>query len=211
MWWQITGIIRLSMNKTILDNKTFISPMPALLIGSLVDGNPNFMTAAWTGIATAEPPMITIGIEPERYTYKGILQNMAFSVNVPSADLVEEVDLCGRESGNITDKVKVCKFQVFYGEIETAPLIEQCPVNLECRVVHILNVGSYSLVIGQIEQAHVSKNCLTNGLPDVLKVDPIVFAPGENNNLYYNNFYYNIGKQIFKSNTNSTGEKPDKR
>jgi flavin reductase (DIM6/NTAB) family NADH-FMN oxidoreductase RutF len=121
------------MNKVTLDNKAFISPLPALLIGSVVDNKPNYMTAAWASIATAEPPMTTLGIEPNRYTYRGILQNMTFSVNVPSRALVEEVDLCGRESGSAVDKVKACHFRLFYGKMKAAPLIEQCPVNLEYR------------------------------------------------------------------------------
>lgn len=191
------------MNKVALDNKAFISPLPALLIGSTVDNKPNFMTAAWTGIATAEPPMITFGIEPERYTYRGILQNMTFSANVPSADLVEKVDLCGRESGSVIDKVEVCKFRIFYGKIKTAPLIEQCPVNLECKVLHIMSIGKYSLIVGRIEGANISKDCLTDGHPDVLKIDPVVFAPGENENLFYTNLYYRVGELILRSTTNS--------
>ncbi|MFC1921177.1 hypothetical protein ACFLYQ_05585, partial [Chloroflexota bacterium] len=59
---------------------------------------------------------------------KGIKQNMTFSVNVPSADLVKETDYCGIESGSKADKVAVCKFDVFYGKLETAPMVEQCPV-----------------------------------------------------------------------------------
>ena len=172
------------MSKKSLDRKVFISPMPVLLIGTLIDGKPNFMTAAWAGIAAGDPPAVTVGIKPERYTHKGVQQNMAFSVNVPSADLAEEVDLCGRESGSKIDKVEACKFKIFYGKSRTAPLIEQCPVNLECRVVHILNLGSHSLVVGRIEEAQISENCLENGHPDVLKINPIIFAPGGKNYHY---------------------------
>lgn len=192
------------MNKVALDNKVFISPLPALLIGSVVNGRPNYMTAAWAGIASTEPPMITVGIEPERYTYIGVLQNMVFSANVPSRGMVEEVDFCGRESGSTVDKVEACGFRVFYGLAKAAPLIEQCPVNLECRVTHVLHVGKYVLIVGEIEGAHISEDCQTDGLPDVLKIDPIVFAPGDNTSPFYSNLYYGIGELILRSTRNSS-------
>jgi len=90
-----------------------------------------------------------------RYTLKGIHQNNTFSVNVPSVDIAKETDYCGIESGSKVDKVTICGFDVFYGKVETAPMVEQCPVNLECSVVHTLNLGSHSLVVGRIEETLV--------------------------------------------------------
>ena len=171
------------MGKIIIENKTAVYPMPAFLIGANVDGKPNFMTAAWSGIAGSSPPVITVGIRPTRYTLKGIRQNMTFSVNVPSIDLVKEADYCGMESGSKVDKVAVCKFKVFYGILQTAPLIEQCPVNLECRVMHMLDIGSHILGVGRIEETYASEECLTDGKPDADKVRPITFV-GEPNRSY---------------------------
>jgi flavin reductase (DIM6/NTAB) family NADH-FMN oxidoreductase RutF len=74
------------------------------------------------------------------------------------------------------DKVEACQFEVFYGELDNAPLIEQCPVNLECKVIHILDLGSHALVIGRIEETHVSESCLTDGKPDVSKIRPITYV-----------------------------------
>ena len=166
------------MGKVTIDNKTTVYPMPAFLIGANVDGKPNFMTAAWSGIAGGSPPIITVGIRPTRHTLKGIKQNMTFSVNVPSIDLVKETDYCGIESGSKADKVAVCKFKIFYGKLETAPLIEQCPVNLECQVMHMLDVGSHILVVGRIEENLVSEECLTDGKPDIDKIKPITYVTG---------------------------------
>jgi len=156
--------------------QTFIYPMPVLLVGANVDGKPNFMAVAWGGIANGVPPMISLAIRPQRYTFKGIKENMAFSVNIPSSDMVKEADYCGIVSGANVNKVEVCQFKVFYGKVENAPLIEQCPVNLECKVVHILGLGSNSLVIGTIEEAHVSDTCLTDGKPDVTKIKPLSYV-----------------------------------
>ena len=100
---------------------------------------------------------------------------MTFSVNVPSTDMVRETDYCGIVSGAKVDKVKVCRFKVFYGKLGSAPLIEQYPVNLECEVVHILDLGSHSLIVGRIRETHISESCLTDGKPDVSKIKPFSY------------------------------------
>lgn len=179
------------MKKIALGPQTLIYPMPAFLIGASVDGKPNFMTAAWSGIAASTPPMITVALQHHRYTLKGIKENGAFSVNVPSAKLAKETDYCGLVSGTTkTDKVKECNFKIFYGKAKNAPLIEQCPLNLECKVVHLLTLGSHCLVIGQIEEVYASDDCLTNGEPDPVKIDPITFVTGANK------AYFRIGEKI---------------
>ncbi len=96
------------MGKVLMGPQTWIYPMPALLIGVNVDDKPSFMAVAWSGIANGEPPMISVALRHQRYTLRGIRQNLAFSVNVPSADLVRETDYCGLASGSKVDKVKVC-------------------------------------------------------------------------------------------------------
>ena len=158
------------MSKIAMGPQTLIYPMPVLLIGSDVDGKPNFMVVAWGGIANGEPPVISVAIRRTRHTFKGIKQNSTFSVNIPSADMVREADYCGITSGSRVDKVEVCRFKVFYGKLGHTPLIEQCPVNLECEVMHVLDLGSHSLVVGRIEESHISERCLTNGQPDVNKI-----------------------------------------
>jgi flavin reductase (DIM6/NTAB) family NADH-FMN oxidoreductase RutF len=100
---------------------------------------------------------------------------MTFSVNTPSVDLVRETDYCGIVSGARVDKVNVCGFNVFYGNLKTAPLIEQCPLNHECKVVHVLNLGVHAFIIGEIKGTYISDDCLTNGKPDAKKIRPIVF------------------------------------
>ena len=181
------------MAKILLGPQTLIYPMPALLVGANVDGKPNFMPVAWGGIANGEPPMISVAIRHKRYTLKGIKQNMTFSVNIPSTDMVKETDYCGIVSGVTTNKAADCRFKVFYGNLDTAPLIEQCPVNLECTVMHVLDLGSHSLVIGQIEETHVSDSCLTAGKPDVNKIKPFIYtmAPATQ--------YQALGKVIAKA------------
>ena len=163
------------MKKVAMGPQTLIYPMPAMLVGANVNGKPNFMTVAWGGIANGEPPMISLALRHSRRTLKGVRDKLTFSVNIPSRHLVKETDYCGIISGSKADKVEACHFRVFYGKMGDAPLIEQCPVNLECKVVHILDLGSHSLVIGRIEETLVSENCLTGGKPDVNKVEPFAY------------------------------------
>ena len=166
------------MSKKKLGPQPMIWPHPTVLVGANVDGQPDFAAVAWTGVAAGNPPSVTIGLQPHRYSLKGIYQNRTFSVNIPSVDLVKETDYCGLVSGADTDKVKDCGFKVFYGNLNTAPLIEQCPINLECEVLHILNLGSHMLVIGKVVETYFSEDCLTDDKPDMKKTKPFAFGPG---------------------------------
>ena len=171
------------MNKITLGPSTTIYPMPAFLIGADVDGKPNFMVAAWSGIACSEPPMLSVAFQPHRHTLKGVKEHRAFSVNVPNVALMDAADYCGIYSGkNESDKTKSAGFEIFYGKTEHAPLIAQCPVNLECKVVMTLELGSHHLVIGQIMEVHADKDILDgNGRPDIAKIDPLIFTVPDRN------------------------------
>lgn len=180
------------MSKTKLGPKTLLYPMPALLIGANTDNKPNFMALAWGGIANGDPPMISVAIRHNRYTYKGIKQNNVFSVNIPSQEMVKETDFCGIASGDRELKVDVCKFTIFYGTTKDAPMIEQCPINLQCTVANLLDLGSHVLIIGKIEETYVSDNCLTKGKPDIEKVRPFLYTT-------YEESYRQIGNVIGKA------------
>ena len=162
------------MEKVTLGPRPYMTPMPAVLVGSNVKGKPNFMTAAWVGVACMEPPMIAIAINKVRYTEKGILENKTFSVNIPGGKNAVETDYCGLVSGSKVDKSKL--FDTFYGKLKTAPLILDFPVNIECELRHTLELGSHNLHVGEVIDVHVARDCMTGGAPDTEKIDPIVFS-----------------------------------
>jgi flavin reductase (DIM6/NTAB) family NADH-FMN oxidoreductase RutF len=168
------------MKKVILEPGVGPSPIlgayPTVMVGTLVNGKPDFTTVAWTGVGASVPPTVTVALQHHRHSLKGIRQNMNFSVNIASADLVKEMDYCGIVSGASEDKVQDCHYSVFYGKLENVPFIEQCPINHSCEVVQITNLGSHELIIGRIVETHVSEDCLTNGRPDASKVKPILYA-----------------------------------
>ena len=165
------------MTKKALGPQPLLWAHPTVLVGAMVDGKPDFAAVAWTGVAASKPPAVTIALQHHRYSLKGIRKNYTFSINIPSADIVKETDYCGLISGSKTDKVADCKFTVFYGKLPTAPLIEQCPINLECEVVQFIDMGSHLLIIGTVTEVYATEECLTDGKPDVLKVKPFTFFP----------------------------------
>src|SRR3972149_1207040 len=152
------------MTKKNIDPAPLLWPHPTVLVGAMTDGKPDFATVAWAGIAAGNPPALAIGLQPHRHSLKGIRENQVFSVNIPSVDMVKETDYCGMISGSKADKVHDCKFKIFYGKVPAAPLIEQCPINLACEAMHILNLGSHYLVVGKIVEVFLTEECLTGGL-----------------------------------------------
>ena len=150
-------------------------PMPVFLVGANVDDKPNFMTLCYGGAVNWYPPMVIIAMQDFKYTNKGIRQNKTFSVNLPTVDMVKETDYCGLNTGAKVNKVDACRFKVFYGKLQTAPMIEQCAVNLECKVMHMLHLGVQDLIVGKIEETHFSDNCLTDGKPDAARIKPLVY------------------------------------
>jgi flavin reductase (DIM6/NTAB) family NADH-FMN oxidoreductase RutF len=175
------------MDKKKLGPLPMLWPHPTVLVGAVTDGRPDFAAVAWAGVAAGSPPAVAIGLQHHRHSLKGILQNRTFSVNIPSVDLVRETDYCGLVSGSKTDKVKDCGFEVFYGDLKTAPLIAGCPINLECEVLHILHLGSHALVVGRVVETYISEDCLTDDKPDISKVKPFTFGPGG---------YFAVGESI---------------
>jgi flavin reductase (DIM6/NTAB) family NADH-FMN oxidoreductase RutF len=142
------------------------------------------MTAAWAGIACSEPPLLSVAIRPARLTLRGIKEQGVFSVNVPRASQAKEVDFCGVHSGKKADKSKM--FTVFYGNDEKIPLVAECPVGLECRVVQMLELGTHVLVIGEITATHADADCVADGRPIIEKIDPLVYGASTKH-------YYRLG------------------
>jgi flavin reductase (DIM6/NTAB) family NADH-FMN oxidoreductase RutF len=159
--------------KISLGPRTLLFPMPAVLVGAEVDGKPNFMVAAWCGIASHKPPGISVAVRKGRYTLKGIEKEKAFSINIPSTSLVKKVDFCGIYSGKDHDKSKV--FETFHGKTRS-PLVLECPVNLECTLLQEVELGSHILVIGEIVESYVSETCIKEGKIDIKKIDPLVYT-----------------------------------
>ncbi|MBN1301334.1 MAG: flavin reductase family protein [Melioribacteraceae bacterium] len=180
------------MKKSAMGAKQLLNPRPVVLVGTVVDGKPNFITVSWTGLTSATPPTMSIAIRNSRYSLNGINNNKTFSVNVPSSDLVNQTDYCGNVSGCEHDKASECGFTVFKGLLDNAPLIKECPINIECRVIKSIQLGDHTLFIGEIIESYISEECFTNGIPDIKKVDLLCYC-----NLTANEMgYFKIGDPV---------------
>lgn len=178
------------MPKSTIGPSTHLHPKPAVLVGAMVEGKANFMTASWCGIACHQPPALSVAVRKERHTLKGIKAEQVFSVSVPSTALAKQVDYCGLYSGAKRDKSQV--FDVFPGRLTSAPLTEECPIGFECRLIQTVDLGSHELVIGEIVETYVENDCLTDGAPDPLKVDPLIYSSGSR-------AYHRIGEAVAKA------------
>jgi flavin reductase (DIM6/NTAB) family NADH-FMN oxidoreductase RutF len=179
------------MEKIKMGSKTLLYPMPIIILGANREGKANYMSAAWCSIVEENPPMIMVASNKAHYTNKGIRENGTFSINIPSEEMIISTDYVGIRTGKNTDKSVV--FNNFYGELLTAPMIEQCPISLECKLVKIIDLETHhEIFIGKIEQTYVNKDCITNGLPDIKKIKPMVFSHGDAN-------YWSIGELLGKA------------
>ncbi len=146
-------------------------PTPTTLVGALVNGKPNFITIAHIGIMTMNH--ISLGIHKSHYTNAGIKENQIFSVCLPSEDLMVETDYCGIMTGKKTDKAAI--FDVFYGELEKAPMIRECPICMECRLERIVDFEAHDVLVGDVVQTHVNPAVLQDGKVDIASVKPLLF------------------------------------
>ena len=180
--------------KKSLGAKTLAQPAPAWVIGSYdAQGKPNIMTIAWGGICCSQPPCVTISLRKATYTYECIMERKAYTVNIPSAALVKEVDYVGIVSGRNVDKFALTKLTPVRSELVDAPYIKEFPVVIECKVLHTLEIGLHTQFIGEIMDIKAEESVLDEqGMADILKVKPLIFDTGQG-------AYYGIGEHIGKA------------
>lgn len=175
------------MSKVKIGANAYIYPMPVTLVGAKVEGRANFLAVGWITRVNMKPPLLAVGLNKGHFTPWGIREQGTFSVNFPGAALMEKADYCGLVSGRRVDKSGL--FRVFYGELETAPLIEECPLSFECRLYQVVELPSHDLFIGEIVAVHADEDCLTDGHPDILKINPMVLTMPDNN-------YWTVGERV---------------
>ncbi len=162
-------------------------PMPVTLVGSLVDGKPNFFTAAWINRGDYTPPCVMVAMNPKHHTTRGVKDNGTFSVNVPGKKHVIKTDYCGINSGKDVDKSKL--FNVFYGKTETAPMIEGFPLNLECKLMKEIEMGFDHIFIGEIVDAYAEESFIKDGKIDLVSMEPFVL-------MMANGKYHLVGREL---------------
>lgn len=169
------------MSKVIKTPSTALFPVPAVLVTCQTEGGkPNIITIAWTGVINSVPPTVYISVQPVRYS-NGILKEAGeYVINIPSVDIARQVDYCGITSGKDVDKFAETGLTPVPASQVKAPLIKECPVNIECKVKQTLNLGSHDVYIAEIVAVHYDENVLDeNGRPDYDKIKPYGYCQGE--------------------------------
>ncbi|MCX6007298.1 MAG: flavin reductase family protein [Chloroflexi bacterium] len=175
------------MAKKEIKNGCHLYPMPIVLVGAIKDGKANFMPAAFAGIVNINPPIISLGLSKRHFTCAGMVENGVFSVNLPSTSMMKATDYCGLVSGHKVDKSGV--FKVFYGKLDKAPMIEECPLTMECRLLQNIELGADNAFLGEIVATYCDDQYMDGKMPDLAKLDLLIFSMSDNS-------YWSIGKKL---------------
>ena len=177
------------MEKINIGNNPFLIPMPMVIVGSCIGERPNFMAVGWASRVNVKPAVMGVAIG-RHATAAAILETGEFSINIPSVELIRETDLAGMVSGTALDKSVL--FEVFYGSLGKAPMIRQCPVSIECRVLKTVELPLDTLFLGEVTGTWSEERYLTDGSADIEKVRPFCLTMPDNR-------YWSIGAPVGKA------------
>ena len=164
-------------------------PLPVVLV-SVADkaGKQNVFTVAWAGTICSDPPMVSISVRPERYSYDMICETGEFVINLTTEALAYATDYCGVKSGRNVDKFKEMNLTPLPAEKVGAPLIVESPVNIECRVVERKDLGVHHMFLAEVVAVHADEAYMDeNQKFDLAKAKPIVYSHGT---------YYTMGEAL---------------
>ena len=174
-----------------LNPDTLLNPMPVVMASCQLPGEkPNLITLAWAGIASSKPPTISIAIRPSRYSFGVINKTKEFVIAVPDESMIEAVDFCGCVSGKDVDKFKRTGLTPITAERVSPPLVAQAPINLECKVIKVVDLGAHHLFLGEVVTVHVDRK--VTGDKKKIDVDlssPVVYCYGAHE-------YRGVGKKL---------------
>lgn len=166
-------------------------PLPAVMVSvSDREGNDNIITVAWAGTVCTNPPMVSISVRPERYSYHMIKETGEFVINLTNKNLAFATDYCGVKSGRDVDKFKEMHLTKEQAEKVKVPLIKESPVNIECQVRECKELGSHHMFLADVLAVHVDEAYMKeNGKFDLNAADLITYSHGE---------YFLLGEKLGK-------------
>lgn len=175
-------------DKTELSGSFIMAPVPVVLVACAHEElGRNLLTIAWTGIDCSDPATVHVSIRPERHSYRMISESGCFTVNIPTLDMTETVDLCGVISGRDGDKFDAAGLTAAPSKEIKAPIVAECPINLECKVKNVIPVGVHHMFIGEVVAKHADREVLTDGKLDFSKIPLVTYVNGE---------YWSLGKPV---------------
>lgn len=162
------------MQKVINDPSVAWFPSPIILVSCSDNTIDNIITIAWTGVICSHPPLISISLRPERFSYGLILKSKEFVINIPQETMLDLVKKCGSVSGKDVDKWKECHFTKEKGQKVKVPLIKECHINIECKVLRSLELGTHTMFIGEVVKIHISPEITGNSC---INISTLIYSP----------------------------------
>jgi flavin reductase (DIM6/NTAB) family NADH-FMN oxidoreductase RutF len=174
--------------------KTLLFPTPVLMVGTYDQADkPNLMTAAWGGICCSQPPCVAVSLRKATYSYNCIVERKAFTVGIACESKLLEADYLGIATGRDADKFAVTGLTPVKSELVDAPYAAEFPVVLECRLLHVVEIGLHTQFIGEIIDVKADADVLgENGHLDIMKIKPLIFDTS-------NKGYHGVGPLLGKA------------
>lgn len=169
------------MSKQLWKPGNMLYPLPVIMV-SVADkeGRNNIITIAWAGTICSNPPMVSISVRPERYSYDILKETGEFVINLTTKDLTYATDYCGVKSGRDVDKFKEMGLTALPGKEVKAPLIAESPVNIECKVTQVIPLGSHDMFLAEVIAVHVDEKYMDEkGKFHLDRAEPIAYSHGD--------------------------------
>lgn len=181
----MSKVIQTKLRPTVL-------PVPPILISAGgVPGKPNDLNVGWVGVLCADPPLIGLSLKPERYAYTLIEETGEFVSNVPTVAMLEQFDRCDMTAEEVRDKFETVGLTPEPAQIVRAPLVKESPVNIECQVERVIELGgTHNLLIGRVVAVHFDEKVVDDEGELVIEaIQPFVMCPGSGE-------FWDLGKEI---------------
>ncbi len=177
------------MGKQIWKPGNMLYPLPVVLVSAAsAGGEQNVFTVAWTGTICSDPPMVSISVRPERYSYSMIGETGEFVINLTTEKLAYATDYCGVKSGRDVNKWEKMHLTPAPGQCVKAPVVKESPVNIECKVTEVIELGTHHMFLARVEAVHAQEAYMDKtGKFDLAKAAPIVYSHGT---------YYAMGRPL---------------
>lgn len=192
------------MGKQFWKPGNMLYPVPAVMVSCQQgEEKPNIITVAWASTSCSSPAMISISIRPERYSYHIIKESGEFVVNLVTEELVYAADYCGVRSGRDIDKFQQMKLTPLESKTVKAPGINESPVNIECKVIQVIPLGSHDLFMGEVTGVTIDDRYMDeNGTFHLSNAGLAVYSHGE---------YYGLGEKLGKFGYSVAKKKKNRR
>jgi len=169
---------------------TMLNPVPGVMLScGKIDGQKNIITVAWAGTICSDPPMVSVSIRKSRFSHEIIKESGKFVINLVSENLVKATDWCGVKSGKDVNKFSEMNLTAEKAETSDLPIIKESPINIECTVTQVLELGSHDMFLAKVDSVSVAEDLIDEktGAMDLKKAKLVAYSHGE---------YFSLGKKL---------------